>query len=365
MRRLSLIAIPLTLLVGTVPARAQQPAPKEQVIEEIIARVNNDIITAHQYEQAQETLREELRQDCPTCSAEELERRYRERAKDVLRDLIDQSLLVQKAKDEGLNVDTDVVRRLDELRQQYNFSTMEDFQKAVEASGISWEDYKENIKNSLLTQELIRREVGGRIQISQEEVRKYYEAHRDEFNRPESVALREIFLSTRGKSPAEVAEIRKKAEDLLTRIKNGEDFAQLARRYSEGPTAKNGGDIGVFQHGQLSKQVEEAVFKLNRNQVTPVLETPQGFEILQVVRHYQAGIQPLNVVEDEIMNRLYMERLGPALREYLKELRQQSYIRLKPGYTDTAAVPTTTIEEVSPDADEGAAKKRAKKTDDE
>lgn len=355
----ALAILPVCLMLGTA-ARAQQSLPKEHVIEEILARVNNDIITSHQYEQALQALREELRQDCPTCSAEELERRYRDRAKDVLRDLIDQSLLVQRAKDEGINVDTDVVRRLDELRQQYNFANLEDFQKAVEASGISWEDYKENIKNSLLTQEVIRRDVGGRIQISQEDVKKYYAEHQQEFNRPESVQVREIFISTRGKSPAEIAQLRKKAEDLLQRIKNGEDFAQLARLYSDGPTAKQGGELGVYQRGQLAKALEDAVFPLERNQVTPVIETSQGFEILQVERHYQAGIQPLSVVEDEIMNRLYMQRLGPALRDYLKELRSESYIRLKPGYIDTAAVPTTTIEEVSPDAGESTSKKRGK-----
>jgi peptidyl-prolyl cis-trans isomerase SurA len=332
------------LLLCAVPLAAQQ---KARVVEEIVARVNDDIITLTQLQRAQETLRDEIRQDCPNCSPAQIEQRYQEQAKDTLRDLIDQSLLVQKAKDDGIDVEADLVKALDRIRQQNNFSTMEDFQKAVETSGMNWEDYKDSIRNRLLTQDVIRQEVGSHIIIDQEEARKYYAAHTQEFNRPEEVYLREIFVSTQGKSPAEIPVLQKKAEALLQRVRNGESFSALAKAYSDGPTAKSGGELGAFQKGQLAPQIEAAVFKLRRNETSNVIRTAQGFEILQVVEHYDAGIQPLDKVENEVMDKIYQDRLKPALRDYLTQLRQQSYVLVKPGYVDSSAVNSTPIEEVA------------------
>ncbi len=346
------------LLLLAVPLCAQQNA---RVVEEIVARVNNDIITLTQLERAQGSLRDEIRQDCPNCTPAQIEERYRDQSKNLLRDLIDQSLLVQKAKDDGIDVEADLVKALDGIRQQNNIGSMEDFQKAVEASGLNWEDYKDSIRNRLLTQDVIRQEVGSRIIIDQEEVRKYYATHQQEFNRPEEVYLREIFVSTQGKSAAEIPALEKKAETLLQRVRNGESFSALAKAYSDGPTAKDGGELGAFQKGQLAPQIEQVVFKLHRNEYSSVIRTAQGFEILQVVEHYDAGIQPLDKVENEVMDKIYQEKLKPTLRDYLTQLREQSYVTVKPGYADTAAVASTPIEEVASGTSEGKDKGKKEK----
>lgn len=349
------------LLALAAAAGAQQPpVPKGQVLEQIIARVNNDIITNDQLDQAKGALRDELKQNCPSCTPAQLDSQYSDQVKDVLRDLIDQSLLVQRAQDEGINVDTDLIKQLDDIRQQNHLDTLDDLQKAVEAAGLNWEDYKDSIRKHLLTDGLIKRDVGGRIQIDHEEVLNYYNAHKDKFNRPETVVVREIFLSTKGKTPQQMDELKKKAEGIRQRVLNGEDFGALANLFSDGSTAKQGGELGAYQRGQLSKQLEDAVFKLDHNQVTPVIQTDQGFEVLQVERHFQAGTQPLEAVQDEIENQIYMQKIGPALRDYLKTLREQSYIKIKPGYIDTAAVATTSIEEAQPGAGDNGKKKKAK-----
>jgi peptidyl-prolyl cis-trans isomerase SurA len=332
------------LLLVAVPLGAQQ---QPKLVEEIVARVNNDIITLTQLERSRQTLREEIKQDCPSCTAAQVEERYDQQSKDVLRDLIDQSLLVQKAKDDGIDVEADLVKALDRIRQQNNIPSMEAYQKAVESSGINWEDYKDSIRSHLFTQQVIRREVGSQIIIDHEDVSKYYETHKKEYIRPEEVYLREIFVSTQGKSPAEIPALEKKADNLLKRVQNGESFSALAKAYSDGPTAKDGGVLGAYQKGQLSKQLEDAVFKLHRDQTTGVIRTAQGFEILQVVEHYDAGLQPLGKVEDDVMNDIYQERLKPALRNYLDQLRKESYVIVKPGYEDAAAVASVPIEEVA------------------
>jgi peptidyl-prolyl cis-trans isomerase SurA len=358
---LSAALLPWALMLAAAPQAAAQA--KGTVIEDIIARVNNSIITLSDYQKSLQDMAQEVQQDCQGCPQDRMMTELKEKQKDLLRDLIDQQLLIERAKDMDINVETDLIKRLDEVRKQNNLATMEELQKAVESQGIPWEDYKTQLRNHLLSQEVIRHEVGSRMDIGSGEVKAYYDAHKDDFNRPEQVALAEIFLSTEGKTPEEVAAVRTKADDLHNRLVKGDDFTALAKKYSEGSTAQDGGDLGLFEHGQLDQQLTDVVFKLDKGQLTDVIQTKQGFDILKVLDHYQAGIQPLEKVEGEITNKLYMEKMDPALRKYLGELREESYVMVKPGYTDSAAVAGgTVIQEVAPTPDDTSKKKSKKKS---
>jgi peptidyl-prolyl cis-trans isomerase SurA len=350
------------LLLCPTQASAQSASSKGTVVEEIIARVNNEIITLSDYQRADEELKQEVAQECQACTPDKVQTEVKNQEKDLLRGLIDNALLVERAKDMSISVDTDLIKQLDQVRKQNNLGTMEDLQKAVESQGIAWEDYKSEMRNKLLRDEVIRREVAGHMDIGPEEIKQFYEAHKQEFDLPEQVVLSEIFLSTEGKTPEEISSIQKKAEDLHNRLVRGDDFTQIAQRYSEGQTAKDGGPLGTFKRGELSKELEDAVFKLNKGQVTDVIQAKTGFEILKVMDHYQAGLQPLAKVQDQIQNKLYLQKMEPAMRDYLAQLREESYVTVKPGYTDTAAVPgATAIQEVAPTPDAVAKKKGKKK----
>ena len=351
------------LAAGVLLCATQLPAQsKPQTVEEIVARVNNQIITLTDYQKAEAGLREEVAHDCQGCTPDKIQAEVKDQEKDLLRGLIDNLLLVERAKDMNISVDTDVVKQLDDVRQQNKLDSMEALQKAVESSGMSWEDYKTQMKNQLLRQKVIQQEVSGRMDISPDVVQQYYNAHKTEFVMPEQVVLSEIFLSTEGRTPEEIESIRKKAEDLHGRLVRGEDFAQIAQRYSEGQTARDsGGELGSFKRGVLDPALDDAVFRLNKGQFTDVIQTKTGFEILKVDQHYQAGQQPLSTVENQIENKLYMQQMEPALRKYLAQLREESYITIKPGYKDTAAVAgQTAIEEVPATPDEGGKKKKKK-----
>ncbi len=359
--RLSAGIVVFAALTLVVPPQSRAQS-KGVVIEEIVARVNNDAITLSDVQKADQALHEEIAHDCQGCPQEKMEEIYKDKQKDLLRDLIDQALLVERAKDLGISVETDVIKRLDEIRKQNNLGSMEELEKAVESQGLGWEDFKTQIRNTLLTQEVIRREVGSHINIPTDAVKKYYDEHQKDFNRPEQVVLSEIFLSTEGKSPEEMSSVEKKAEDLRNRVTKGEDFNEIAKYFSEGSTAKDGGELGTFEHGQLSKQLEDIVFKLDKGQMTDVIQTKTGFEVLRVEAHYEAGLQPLEKVENEIMNRIYAQKMQPTMREYLGQLREQSYVMVKPGYTDSAAVAgASVIQEVAPTPDAADAKKAKKK----
>jgi peptidyl-prolyl cis-trans isomerase SurA len=345
---------------------AAEPKKSEIVatktVEEIIARVNNEIITRSELDKARAAAEEDARQECQgKCTPEQLRTDIEDRQKNTLRDLIDQSLLVQRGKDMGVNVEPDVIKKLDQLRQQNKIDSMEDLEKAVSAQGTNWEDFKNNIRNGILTQRVISNEVGSHITIGKEEVLKYYNEHKAEFVRPEQVALREIEVSTEGKKDEELPELKKKAETALKRVKDGEDFGEIAKRFSDSTTAKQGGFLGVYKRGELSKQLEDIVFKMKKNELTDVMDTKQGYLVLQVLERYEAGEQPLTKVENEIMDHLYSERMEPALRAYLKTLREQSYVVIKPGYQEIAGGGNSEIQEVSATPEAGKNKKGHKK----
>lgn len=351
------------------PAASATPKPvtktagaEGKTVEEIIARVNNEIITRSELDKARASAVEETQQDCANrCTPEQLQSTLDERQKYALRDLIDQSLLAQRGKDMGLNVETDVVKQLDQIRIGNKLPDMDALEKAVNSQGINWEDFKNNIRNKILTQQVISQEVGRHITISHEEALKYYEAHKNEAQRPEQVAVRAILVSTEGKKEAELPELKLKAQKLHDRVKDGEDFAELAKRFSDGPTAKEGGFLGVYKRGELNKTFEDLLFNMKKNELTDVLDTAQGYLFMQLLQHYAEGIQPFDKVENEVMDHLYSERMEPALREYLKTLREESYVVVKPGYQDMAGGGNSEIEEVSTTPETTKEKKAHKK----
>jgi peptidyl-prolyl cis-trans isomerase SurA len=356
----------LWVLVVLLPVGvAAQQAPKKRVVEEIVARVNNEIITLSEFESAKASLRREAEEECQGCTREKIEASVSEREKNLLRDLIDNLLLVQRAKDLGFNVETDLIKHMDRIRldQKPPLEDLEALCRAVESTGVNCEDWKNNIRNRMLSQEVMRREVGRMINISREEVQAYYDEHKKEFVRPEQVFLSEIFVSTEGKSEEEIPKLEQKAKDLRDRVVNGgADFAELAKRQSDGSTKDQGGQLGSFERDQLSPELADKVFKLDRGGVTDVMRTKSGFLILRVEIRYEAGEQPVEKVEGEIMNRIYMQRMSPTLRIYLTKLRGESFLQVKPGYTDTSAVASMPIEEVQPvPEDEKGKKKKEKK----
>jgi peptidyl-prolyl cis-trans isomerase SurA len=345
---------------ASAPAAASTGEGK--VVEEIVARVNNEVITRSELDHARATVDDEVKQDCQNrCTPEQVKQMVDDGQKNALRNLIDQSLLVQRAKDMGMSVEPEVIKQLDQIRIENKLASMEALEKGVTESGVNWEDFKNNIRSGLLTKKVIGSEVGSHINVPKEEIQKYYDAHKQEFEKPEQVALRAIEVNTAGKSDADVVDLKKKAETALKRVQDGEDFGEIAKRFSDGATAKQGGFLGVYKRGELSKQLEDTVFKMKRNDLTDVMETKQGFLVMQVMEHYDEGEQPLSKVESEISNKLYEEHLEPALRDYLKTLREESYVVIKPGYQDAAGGGNSEIQEVSATPEVTKSKKGHKK----
>jgi peptidyl-prolyl cis-trans isomerase SurA len=308
------------------------------VVEEIVAKCNGDIITRGDLDRSRKQLVEALRREGLTGPA--LEKTLQEQEKNLLRDRIDQLLLVQKAKDANVNVDSEVGKRIASIQKDSGIADPEKFQDWVkEQAGTPFEDFKAEMKNDLLRQRIIRQEVGERVQIKKDEIEKYYNEHKTEFVREERLFLREIFISTDGKDAAGVAAAEKKAKDLVGRARKGERFAEMARDNSEAVTAKSFGELPPFKQGELAKNIEDQVWSQPKGFVTEPVRTGNGFLILRVEDHQKAGQAEMSEVENEIQEKLYAPRMQPKVRDYLTELRKQAFLEIKADYVDSGAAP--------------------------
>ncbi|HTA50423.1 MAG TPA: peptidylprolyl isomerase [Verrucomicrobiae bacterium] len=381
MKRLVLILIAMAYL----PAFAAG-----QVVEEIVTRVNSQIITRSEYQRSKDQLRDDVKQQDPS-NADKL---YAEREKDVLRDLVDQQLLLEKGKDLGITGDTELIKRLDGMRKDMKLDTMEELEKAATAQGISYEDFKQNLRNQIITQKVIGEEVGSHLSIPKEEEQQFYNEHKSELEQPESIKLSEILIapqkpaadksgngtpatgsddakaqdagSDSAKQAAETAALaaaEAKANDVLKQIRAGASFEDIAKKFSDGPSAAQGGDLGAFKRGTLAKELEDRTFAMKSGDVSDVIRTKQGYVILKVTNHQVAGIPAMKDVEPKIMDALYYQKLQPALRAYLTKLREDAYIDYKEGYIDSGASPNQTkpIETAAPKTTDSKKLKKKKK----
>src|SRR5271166_742451 len=354
MKKFAVLFFAILLGIPVLATPSGQYSQSDTTVEEIVARVNNNIITRADLRRAREQMISDMRQQEPNLTLAD----QKDREKDLLRDLIDQQLLLQKGEELGISADTEVVKRLDELRKQMHADSMEELEKAAQAQGVSFEEFKQNMKNGIITQRVIGQEVGSHISVTQQEIQQEYDKHKAEMERPEQVRLSEILISTqtaapvkteKGKevlpaapSPETVAKAQAKADQVYALLQKGGKFDDLAKQYSDGPTASAGGDLEYFKSGTLSKDLEQQVFAMKAGEYTKPIRTNQGFVILKVTEHTEAGIPPLKDVEGRIQEHVYMTKMQPALREYLTKLRENAYIDVKPPNIDTGASPNET-----------------------
>ena len=302
------------------------------VVEDMVVRVNDQIITRSDVERSTQQLQQEAVQNNVSPSDVATHQR------DMLRDMIDQQLLLSRAKELGLNADADVIRRLDDIRKQNKMDTLEDLERAAKQQGVSFEDFKAKIRNDILTQQVVRDEVGRKLQLSQGQEAAYYEEHKKDFEQPEQVRLSEILVPlSETATPAELAAAEAKANDLKSKVMANGDFADLAKKYSGGPSAASGGELGLWKRGALAKVLEDQTFGLPVGGSSQPIRTRQGFVILKVTEHVQPGPAPLKDVEPQIQEAMYMQQMQPALRAYLTKLRENAYIEIQPGFVDSGS----------------------------
>lgn len=308
------------------------------MVEQIVAKVNADIITRTDLNRARHEMEANLKQRGAT--PQQIAEAVAQGEKDILRDRIDNLLLIQRGKDLNVNVDSEVTKYLGDLQRDNKIADPEKFQTWIrEATGMTYEDFKQEVKNGILTQRVIGQEVYSKVNIPKADVEAYYEKNKAQFVRKERVFLREILILTQGKDTAGLAAAEKKAKDLVVRARKGERFTDLVRDNSDAMTAKTGGALDPFEKGTLNRALEDMIWDKPKGTVTDPYRVEAGWLILRVDDHQKEGQADLADVESEIRERLGATVMQPKVRVYLTELRSNSFVEIREGFTDTGAAP--------------------------
>lgn len=340
LRALTLALALLSIGYGQKPTPAQASAPvavkPSSTIEQIIAKVNGDIITRGEYEQELKSIEARLR--AANVPANQMQAAIEEQKKSALRDLIDERLLVQKGKELDVNVDGELTKYLARIQSENKIADPDKFQSWVrEATGMSYEDFRADIRDRMLTQRVISSEVSGKINIPRSDVEKYYNDHKQEFMRKERIFLREIQVNNTTKDEAGWAAAEKKAKDLVARARKGERFPELARDNSDAQTASEGGSIPPMERGLLRADIEKVVWDRQKGFVSDPIKLENSYLIVRVDEQHKEGQAALEEVENEIRERIYQPIFEPRIREYLTELRRNAFLEIREGYVDVGA----------------------------
>jgi parvulin-like peptidyl-prolyl isomerase len=248
----------------------------------------------------------------------------------VLNRMIDNKLIEQEAKKSGIVIKEDEVMGV--IRDMLNSRKMQmpDLLQALSKDGMTFDAYKQDLKEQLQRQQLVRREIRAKIVVTDDEIGEYYRQHRDEYEGREAIRIKQILLPVPpGTDPAIRERARELAESILKRIKNGESFEALATQFSQGPATAAGGDIGFVEKGHMLPEVEKVALNLDIGGVSPVIDSPQGFYIIQVVDKRGSGLKPITEVRQEIQNKLEEEKASKKFDQWVIELRNKSLVDIK------------------------------------
>jgi parvulin-like peptidyl-prolyl isomerase len=293
------------------------PTVRAEVIEEIVALVDGDILTKSEYdEQEQVTIQDIYRR----FAGEELDRAVTAVRRTLLMDLIDRKILVHRA---GRMFDTERMKNVfyESFRDQQQAASDEEFIAMLQREGMTVESLKTKLIDMFAPDEVVRFEVSSRISVADHEVDTYYAEHIDEFRNDDEVELREIVLMADSK--AKKAERRAEAEQLHARL-TAQDFAQIAAESSEAGTKSDSGYLGIVKRGDLSEKLEDVAFVLMAGTWSDVLEMPYGFHILYAENRQVGEIKSLEEVRDELRIQLEDNRFSAKLSEFMNKARGES-----------------------------------------
>jgi parvulin-like peptidyl-prolyl isomerase len=295
------------------------------VREEILVIVNNHIITRRSLTQAVEQQHAALYRQF---SGKELDEKLKDAREKTLQGLVDAFLLEDKGAELGSPITDDYVRAsIDGIKKENNFATDADLERALKGSlGIGLPEFTKRQKQQATQQFVLQREVFSKVAVEDNELRAYYEDHKDEYRLPSRFRIRELVLA-KGATAEEQAEARKKLESIQAELKAGKSFEELARANSTSPSKATGGDLGWMNKGFLRASIEDAAVKLKPEQVSAPIETDKDLYLIQLVALEDAPVKAFAEVREKIVEKLQEPKAQNAIEQYLAGLRMRANIR--------------------------------------
>lgn len=313
------------ILVGISTIRTAGAVGAE-VVDRIVATVNDDIITLSELNAAYASYAEKIRtMNYPAEKEREILFEAREQ---TLNNLIDAKLSEGEVKRLAISVDEAEIDAAVERIKEKNFLSEEDMRELLKREGVTLEKYREQLKEQILRAKLVDREVKSNIIITREDVEQYYKAHLEEFSNGVRYHLRNIIMKFDPLDEEEKAKQRERMERILLRLKDGESFESLARSYSESSLAEQGGDLGVFNRSDLAPEIRTAVEKAPAGDFTEIVETDQGFQIFLVQEVFGEEITPLDKVFSKIEEKLYNQMMDERFKAWVAGLREKSHVKI-------------------------------------
>lgn len=316
------VLIICSLMLLCVPVGAE-------VVDKIVAVVNDEIITLTEFNTAFEPYLKNIEDNYKGKDKEAIINQAKE---SFLKRLVDNLLIEQEAKKAGMGIVIKDEEVMDVIRDMMakKKSNMEDFKKNLAREGTSLESLKKDIRSQMMRIRLLRREIKSKVIVSDEEIGEYYNKNRQDYEGKEAVRLKQIFLAIPAKADKKTkAKIKEEAGQLRKRAVAGESFELLAVKYSQGPGAAQGGDIGFIEKGTIIAAVESVAFNLPMEQVSEVIESGIGFHIIKVVDKKGAGLKPIAAVREEIKTKIEDEKLEKKYEEWITSIRKKSFIEIK------------------------------------
>ncbi len=314
-RVLQLLVPALALAVGFAGA---------ETVERIVAKVNGQIITQSQLEQEVRTTLERLG---PAPTPEEEQTRLQQIRPETLNRMIDNLLVLQVAEERGLRVPARFFEEWKKnVMEQMKLTSEEEFVRQVELQGTDVETIRKQFEESLLLQEVRRMEVDSKVSVSEPEISERYREHITEYTEPAKIRIREIVVKF---DAANEVDQGQKARRLLQEIRQGADFAEVARMHSESTSREAGGDLGTFDKGDLTEVLANAAFALAPGEVSEVIRMPAAFYIIRVEEKTEEKVKSLEEVRSEVADAIFQEKMNAQLEKYIQQLRERAIVEVK------------------------------------
>ena len=312
-------------------APAQTAAPTV-ILEQIIVKVNGDIITKTELEARQiDVLR---RSGKPINNDDELRKALADITPDVLVDTIDEWIMLQRGKELGYKVTEEQFKRvLDNIRKEQKLETDESFQAALKQEGLDLPGLRRTLERSMIVQQVQQVEVMSKLGINEDEAKRYYAQHKADFTTPAAITLRELLISVptdgKGVNVTLDEETQHRAEAALARVKAGEAFDKLVTELSDAPSKANGGLVGPLSASELAADIRKLIDPLKPGQTTAVFRTAKGYGILKLESSTAEQVMSYETARDQIADKIYSSKRNIEFEKYIRKLRGEAIIEWK------------------------------------
>lgn len=324
-----------TIALGVMLSMTFATGPRAaDIIEQILVKVNGDIITKTELEQRQIAVLRQRNPNLRPNNDAELRQALQDITPEVIVEAVNELLFAQRGKEMGYALSDEQFRNIvDNIKKENKIETEEQLQAALKGENMTMEDLRRQIERNMLITRVQQSEVMGKVDVSDEEAKKYYDENKETFSTPSQITLRELLVAVpadeKGVNVAQDDEAKAKAEAIHKRLASGEPFAQLAGELSDAGSKANGGLIGPINRADLSPELQKEIASLKAGEMTPVMRTTRGYHILKLETIVEPTVKPFDEAREDIANRIAGGKRQAEMGKYLVKLREQAIIEWK------------------------------------